>query len=118
MLGPTLSLWLYVAAVAIASALLNNDFGFSERAALLATVAFSLIIAWWVAADARKRGRALGYDYASMGFFFWPLLVPVYLFQTRGVRAFITLLCFVAIILAAVVAASVAALVQSALNSL
>jgi hypothetical protein len=30
-------------------------------------------------------------------FFAWPVVVPVYLFQTRGLRAFITLLWFAGI---------------------
>jgi hypothetical protein len=30
-------------------------------------------------------------------FFCWPIVAPVYLFQTRGARAFITLLCFIGI---------------------
>jgi hypothetical protein len=30
-------------------------------------------------------------------FFCWPIVAPVYLFQTRGVRAFITVLSFIGI---------------------
>jgi hypothetical protein len=44
--------------------------------------------------DARKRGRKLCYDFDSFVFFAGLVVVPVYLFQTRGVRAFLTLLCF------------------------
>ena len=51
----------------------------------------------WVTADARKRGKELCYDYDSFVFFVSPFIVPVYLFQTRGVRGFLTLLWFAAI---------------------
>ncbi len=63
--------------------------------------AFPLILASWVMADARKRGRRLCYDYDSFVFFAWALVVPVYLFQTRGIRAFLTLLWFAGICLIA-----------------
>ena len=55
------------------------------------------VIASWVIADARKRGRRLSYDYDSFVFFASLIVVPIYLFQTRGMRAFLTLLCFAGI---------------------
>jgi hypothetical protein len=51
----------------------------------------------WVLRDAHKRGRQLFYDYGMFLFFCWPIVAPVYLIQTRGVRAFITVLCFIGI---------------------
>jgi hypothetical protein len=56
-----------------------------------------LVISTWVLHDARKRGRQFFYDYGMFVFFCWPIVAPVSLFQTRGVRAFITLLCFIGI---------------------
>ncbi|MBI2926019.1 MAG: hypothetical protein HYY24_09970 [Verrucomicrobia bacterium] len=56
--------------------------------------AFPLVLAAWVTADARKRGHALCYDFDSFVFLAWPVVLPCYLFQTRGLRAFIALLCF------------------------
>ena len=44
---------------------------------------------------------SLCYDYDSFVYFAWPIVAPIYLFQTRGVRAFLTLLCFAGISLAA-----------------
>jgi len=49
---------------------------------------------------------AVAYDYDSFVFFVWPLIAPVYLFQTRGTRAFLTLLCFAGLCIVAGVAAS------------
>ncbi|SRR6266568_2039560 len=81
--------------------------GLPKRADLASRVAFPLVMASWVLADARKRGRRLCYDYDSFVFFAWPVVVPVYLFQTRGARGFLTLLCFAGICVIAVLASSV-----------
>lgn len=62
--------------------------------ALLAFVAYYLVpasLALWAVADARERGRVSVYDFGSFIFFLWPVLLPIYLFQTRGLRAFRTL---------------------------
>ena len=112
MIGPTISLWLYALGFAIASVLLSDAEGMSKRADLASRMALPLIMASWVASDAQKRGRHLCYDYGSFVFFAWPVVVPVYLFQTRGARAFLTMLCFAGIILITVLAASVVRLIR------
>lgn len=104
MVVPTLLLWLYAVAACIASAIGPDNAGMPKRAAVASSVAMSLVLASWVMADARKRGRQLCYDYDSFIYFAWPIVVPVYLFQTRGVRAFFTLLCFAVIWLIAMLA--------------
>jgi hypothetical protein len=63
-------------------------------------------------ADAKKRKRQLCYDDGSFVFFAWPVVVPVYLFRTRGVRAFLTLLCFAGIWLVAMLVALVVFIVR------
>jgi hypothetical protein len=93
MLVPTLLLWLMAFAFGIALGL-NRTGQLPWRAEYAAGIAFPLILAAWVAADARKRQRPLFHDFDSFIFFWWPVILPVYLFQTRGVRAFLTLLCF------------------------
>ena len=105
MIAPTLMLWFYMLATA-ATTVAHPDSFPPHRVDMLGRVAFSTIIAWWVMADARKRDHRLCYDYDSFVFFAWPLVVPVYLFRTRGLRAFLTLLCFAGIWIAAVLAAS------------
>src|SRR6266542_817364 len=105
MVAPTLTLWLCVVAFGVASAASPDGAELSKRADLASRVAFPLVMASWVLADARKRGRRLCYDYDSFVFFAWPVVVPVYLYQTRGVQAFLTLLCFAGICLIAVLAA-------------
>ncbi|MBI5821060.1 MAG: hypothetical protein HZA88_18990 [Verrucomicrobia bacterium] len=63
--------------------------------------AFAILIVSWVYADASLRQRRLCYDYDTFLFFAWPLLAPCYLFQTRGLRGFLTLLYFAIIWLTA-----------------
>lgn len=74
--------------------------------------ALMLVMAAWVMADARKRGRRLCHDYDSFVFFAWPIVVPIYLFQTRGARAFLTLLCFIGICIFAMLAAAVVFIIR------
>jgi hypothetical protein len=112
MFAPTLMLWLFAVAFGLASAIGSDGAGMPKRAELASSVALPLVVASWVMADARKRGRRLCYDYDSFVYFAWPIVVPVYLFQTRGARAFLTLLCFAGIWLVAVVAAGVVFLVR------
>ena len=76
----------------------------------------ALVIANWVIRDARKRGRPLCYDYGMFLFFAWPIVAPVYLFQTRGVRAFLTLLWFIAILLVAAIAIGMGSLAVDLLS--
>ena len=64
---------------------------------MLYSLCFLWIIGWWLQRDSRKRGFKLVYD---MGFFLyiaWPIIMPYYLFKTRGPKAFLTLLIFLAV---------------------
>jgi hypothetical protein len=63
-------------------------------------------------ADANKRGRTLCHDYGSFVFFLWPVVLPIYLFQTRGLRAFLTLLCFAGLWLVAGLLAFIIAFIR------
>ena len=110
--GPTLMLWFFAVAYGVASALGADGVGMPKRAELVSSIALPFIVAWWVMADARKRGRQLCYDYDSFVYFLWPVVLPVYLFRTRGVRAFLTLLCFAGIWLIAALAAGMVFLVR------
>ena len=105
-------LWLFAAASGVASALDPDGAGVPKRAELVSSVTFQLLVASWVMADARKRGRQLCYDYDSFVYLVWPVVVPVYLFQTRGVRAFLTLLWFASLWLFAALIAAMLFLVR------
>jgi len=112
MVAPTVALWLCVVAFGIVSAVSSDGAGLPMRAELAADLAFPLVMATWVMADARRRGLSLSYDYDTFVFLAWPLVVPAYLFQTRGTRAFLTLLCFAGICVFAVLAASVVFIIK------
>jgi len=110
MFAPTLMLWVCILGWGITMAV--DPDGMSTRAEMAASVALSLVIASWVLADARKRGRRLCYDYDSFVYFAWPVVGTAYLFQTRGWRALLTLLCFAAIWLVAVICGAAVSLVR------
>jgi hypothetical protein len=98
---PTQMLWFFALTFGVASAVGPAGADLPKEAHLSAHVALSLIIALWIIEDARKQGRKLCYDYDSLVYLFWPAVAPVYLFQTRGLKAFRTLLGFIAISLTA-----------------
>lgn len=91
---PTFFLWIYMLVVGWATGI-SEDGELPKRAEFIASILQPLIITWWVLVDAQKRSRPLFFDYPTFVFLCWPMLVPVYLFQTRGVKAFLTMLCFV-----------------------
>lgn len=80
---------------------LDSHGGVPALLALLAAALLSLSIALWVLADARQHHRAVPYDFGTFVFIAWPVLVPFYLFSTRGWPAFATLGWFLLLYLAA-----------------
>jgi hypothetical protein len=97
---PLATIWLFLFAFVLASEFSAND-SFEKVGALFAQFAFPLALTGWLLSDAQKRGKKLCYDYDSFAFWAWPIILPVYLFQTRGWRAIITLLWFAGICAAA-----------------
>jgi hypothetical protein len=67
---------------------LDSPKGIPAAVALLAELLAPTGIALWLLADARQRGRSLPYDAGTFFFVAWPILAPIYLFSTRGWRAF------------------------------
>jgi hypothetical protein len=76
-------------------------------AGLLASYLYPASIALWIHGDARRRQRSLAYDFAGFVYLFWPVLAPVYLFRTRGLRAFGPIAVFLSITGMAIVLGSV-----------
>ena len=116
MVAPTLMLWLYAMAFAVASAL-TSDGRLPDRADHISQITLPFILASWVTADAHKRRKELCYDYDSFVFLASPIAVPVYLFRTRGARAFLTFLCFAGIWLVAMLLGGVVFMVREYLLS-
>jgi hypothetical protein len=71
-----------------------SDGHVSWRFRVVFSLAFALFVAIWVVADAKRRQRTLSFGFPALTFFFWPVFAPLYLFQTRGIRAFLSLLGF------------------------
>jgi len=61
----------------------------SESTQLLWKFAFSLILVCWVRVDVRAQRYSAPFDFDAFVFFGWPLVVPYYLYRTRGGRGFL-----------------------------
>ncbi len=96
MIAPTCLLWLNAIALAIANGICDKP-EFPRFSGIVFSVALASTMASWAISDARKRGYRVCYDFDTFVFCAWPLVLPIYLFQTRGARAFLTILCFLGI---------------------
>jgi len=67
----------------------------------LSALGFWGILCWWLRADSKKFGYTWFLDIGFFVYVAWVLIIPYYLFKTRGVRAFITMLLFAGIFIAA-----------------
>jgi hypothetical protein len=85
---------------------LGQPNGMPAISALAAYYLLPAAIGLWVVTDAQRRGRSTLYDFGSFVFFFWPLIAPIYLFETRGLRAFSTIGLFLAVFFAAILFAT------------
>ena len=63
-----------------------HNLGAPGAAELLWTFEFRLILAWWVRFDRQVRGFSVPFEFDAFVFFAWPVMVPYYLYQTRGRR--------------------------------
>lgn len=68
---------------------------------LLHTLGFLWVIGWWLQKDSRKHGVKWVFDMGLFLYIAWPLIMPIYLFKMRGVKALLTILAFVGIYLGA-----------------
>ena len=86
------TIWIYFAACTFIALVVSEHEEISNKVDLVSEVTLPLVMALWICADARSRGKRLVYDYDSFAYFLWPILIPIYLFQTRGIRAVFTLI--------------------------
>jgi len=97
---PLILLYIFLLIVQIANGLYSAH-GIEPSPAfdLMYALGFLWIVGWWLKEDSKRYGVQWVYD---MGFFLylaWVFIVPYYLFKTRGLRAFITILSVVSIFL-------------------
>jgi hypothetical protein len=57
---------------------------------------FLWIVGWWLRADSVKRNFRWIFDMGLFLYVAWPIVLPYYLFKTRGARALLVILGFVA----------------------
>lgn len=55
---------------------------------LLWYISNSLFIAWWVIEDKKKQNYHAPYEFGAFVFFAWLIVVPYYLWRTRGRKSF------------------------------
>jgi|RhiMetdeSRZDD1v2_1073273.scaffolds.fasta_scaffold239879_3 hypothetical protein len=70
-----------------------------------------LLFVWWVKADSRQTRYWPCYDFDTFLFFGWPVLLPYYLFRTRGLRGFYLVFAFLGLWSAPALAAALVYLV-------
>jgi hypothetical protein len=57
-----------------------------EATELLWTFEFRLLLTWWVHADRRARSFGVPFEFDAFVFWAWPVVVPYYLYRSRGGR--------------------------------
>jgi hypothetical protein len=45
---------------------------------------FGLLLAWWVYSDRRARQVGMPFEFEAFVVFLWPIVLPYYLYRTRG----------------------------------
>ncbi len=71
------------------------------------SLAFQLILAFWVRVDRQVRGFRVPYEFDAFVFFAWPFVIPYYLYKTRGERGLLSALGIYALFLAPFVPAGI-----------
>lgn len=84
----------------------------ADSAELLWSTEFRLILASWILADRRARAFSAPYDFEAFVFFAWPVVIPYYLYRTRGGRGVLYAFAVYFLYAAPVVAANVAAVLD------
>ena len=58
-------------------------------------LAFLWIVGWWLRTDSRERGIGWVFDMGLFLYIAWPLVIPYYLFKSRGAKGLLVILVFV-----------------------
>jgi hypothetical protein len=57
-----------------------------QASELLWQFEFRLLLTWWVRADRRARDFSVPFEFDAFVFWAWPIVVPYYLYRSRGAR--------------------------------
>jgi len=64
---------------------------------LLRQIGYRWVIGWWLVDDGKKRGIRWIHDLGMFLAAAWMIIIPYYVFKTRGKKGFITILIFIGI---------------------
>lgn len=67
---------------------------------LVSTLAFVYVLWWWLMADSKLTGTTWPMDMGYFIWLFWPVLIPYYLFSTRGLKGFIGIFTYIGVLAA------------------
>ena len=85
-----------------------HSFSLPLETGRLDTLVFNSILALWVRADRRSRMFSVPFEFDAFLFFSWPLLLPWYLYRTRGGRGLLHTAVIYALAILPHIAASIA----------
>ncbi|MBI5962025.1 MAG: hypothetical protein HY863_00995 [Chloroflexi bacterium] len=62
---------------------------------LLYFIAFAWVLGWWLKEDSQKYKEKWIYELGILIYAVWMIVIPIYLFKTRGLWAFVTIFAFI-----------------------
>jgi hypothetical protein len=74
---------------------------------LLCALGLLWAVGWWLRRDSAKRGVGWVFDMGLFLYIAWPLLMPYYLFKTRGAKGLLAILAFIGVYFGALIAGAV-----------
>jgi hypothetical protein len=89
----------------------------SESFGLIFTFALTWLMVWWLKEDNKLRGRTSEFDMGFIVYLLWPIIIPLYLFKTRGIKAFFSLFKITLMILGTVIFGNILAVVVKVISS-
>lgn len=63
----------------------------------LMVISLTFMFAWWVLDDAKAQKYHRPYEFGAFIFFAWPILIPVYLVETRGWKGLLLFPVFIGV---------------------
>ena len=113
---PALLLAIYIFIANVATGL---HYGFSTQPSASSTLVYALGIfwglSWWLINDSQRYEWKWFFGWGNFLFFAGWILVPLYLFKTRGARAFLIIFLFAALYFGAYITGIVSGAILSAL---
>ena len=61
----------------------------------LMVLSLTFMFAWWVIDDAKEQKYNRPYEFGAFIFFAWPIIIPVYLVETRGWKGLLLFPAFI-----------------------